>query len=426
MVRAVSRGITAVYIYTNVLLTVITTKNREEMGIFSREERIHGPQVSFGLDEQCQGPLFPGHRLSGEVTIHSPIPRHIQSAVVVFSGTATTHAVRWVNRGAASAAASNRRRILYHDEAGLCSIDQHLLGQAQVHPGAPVVSRFSFIIPGSTANVVGPVPYTDGRTTEHAYATAGHILPPTLSHVLEGFSDDQFATIEYVLQVVINFEPGSGPFYSQPLPLVFCPLRSPAPVQNLESVRPAERYQSSRLTGEAKSFRNSFRDKFSNETPSVDVVLRARISSSIPTGSSFAIQTCAEISSLSVPNISVPTIDLRIAKLEILPITFFRALLVSEFSMDRPEHEVVDEESLTLNATPSSRTVEAQALGEGSMIVFPATFEARIPGNIPPSLRTFTINRNYSLKMTLEADIAGKTFEHKFQATVVVDSSVSA
>ncbi|KXS93563.1 hypothetical protein AC579_711 [Pseudocercospora musae] len=82
----------------------------------------------------------------------------------------------------------------------------------------------------------------------------------------------------------------------------------------------------------------------------------------------------------------------------------------------------IDEEKILLNASPDIQNVQGeQRMAEkSSKLVFPATFQARIPSSVCPSFRTLNINRTYRLKMVLEADICGKNFEHKFELSVAV------
>jgi hypothetical protein len=167
---------------------------------------------------------------------------------------------------------------------------------------------------------------------------------------------------------------------------------------------------------------NSFRDKLSKQTPSVEMTLKAMIPEAISTGGVFSIQTCVEIDSLSAPNISIPSVEVRITSLKLRSITFSRALRVSGNFTDRDEHEEIDGEKLLLNANPSTRMVEAESVEKGSKLVFPAIFEGRIPADTCPSFRTFNINRTYRLKGAVEADVCGKAFEHKFEMNIVIDA----
>ncbi|KXS98650.1 hypothetical protein AC578_10072 [Pseudocercospora eumusae] len=401
------------------------------MGIFSRKEKIVPPQVAIHLDHA--GPYAPGLPITGSVHVQTPVPRPISSVAITCVGKATTHNIRRVQRAGAGVGmasgpnTSTRRTIHYHDDAQLFREAQGLFSDTELIPEKPLTTQFSLTIPWGTEDVHGGGPYVEGRSNPEAYTTRSHPLPPTFVHQHDS---DRYASIEYGLQVLIHFADGSSEPYASPVKgfvLIPLPNHSPSDARFLESIRPSEKYSSSRLTGAEKSAIHSFKDKFSSSTPSVNVVLKARTVSIVPTGSSFSIQTCAEIDSFSVDSISIPSVQLRIRDVKLMPITFYRALRVESLassSLDRGEHEEIDEEKILLNANPDTQTVQGeQRMAENSSkLVFPATFEARIPSSVCPSFRTLNINRTYRLKMVLRADICGKEFEHKFELSVAVDT----
>lgn len=388
------------------------------MGIFSRKERVPDPQVTILLDDFCRGALLPGAQISGSVAIASPVPRPIHAVEVVFAGRASTHCTRHIN------GPNNQRRIIrYHDEVELLRLSQNLLGDSSVDPANSPTCPFSFICPDRTNTSTGPSPYTGGYTNSNAYEVSSHGLPPTVSH---SHGDDHYAVVQYAVQVVVHFADTQDPFLSAPQPLVICPRQSGPQGPLAECIMLAEKYASSRLVGQEKSFMGSFKDKFSSETPSVNIVLKARSPTIVSSGTSFPIQTCVELDALSMPSIDVASVDIRIAEVKLVAVTFFRALKQATYSGDRrPEHEVVDEDKILLNASPGNIPVpkqEVQQEKSSMKLVYPASFEARIPGSTCPSFRTFNINRTYRLKMKMEADVCGKTFDYKFEIDLIVRS----
>ena len=391
------------------------------MGIFSRKERVPDPQVTISLDDFCRGPLLPGAQISGSVSIASPVPRPIRAVEAVFAGRATTHCVRHVN-----GPNNQRRAIRYHDEMELLRLSQKLLGDSSVDSINSPTCPFSFICPDYTNTSTGPSPYTGGHTNPNAYEVSAHGLPPTCSH---SHGDDHYAVVQYAVQVVVHFADTQDPFLSAPQPLVICPHQSGLQGSPAECVMLAEKYASSRLVGREKSFMGSFKDKFSSETPSVNVVLKARGPTIVSSGNSFPIQSCVELDALSMPSIDVASVDIRIAEVKLVAVTFFRALKQSTYGRgDRAEHEVVDEDKILLNASPSggvSVGKQEVQVEKNSKLVYPATFEARIPGSTCPSFRTFNINRTYRLKMKMEADVCGKTFDYKFEIDIVVEAGAT-
>lgn len=230
--------------------------------------------------------------------------------------------------------------------------------------------------------------------------------------------------------MVVYFGERLEPFiHNANQPLVFCPHQAAHQSGFVEFVRPPQNYASSRLSGEQKSIGHSVRDRFSSRTPSIIVVMKASVPVSVPVAAAFTVHTCVEIEGMSHPSIYIPSVDLTIKSLKLIPITAWRALKVERsghFFGDSPEHEVIREETVRLNALADTITAGQQQLENGNKLMFPASFEARIPGSICPTFRTLNIIRSYMVQMTLAAEISGKAFEHKLESRIEVLSSLPA
>ncbi|USW54062.1 Putative arrestin-like protein [Septoria linicola] len=319
------------------------------MGIFTRKERIPEPYVSVSLDEHCRDPILPGTQVSGNLLISSPTQRAVRSAEAVFSGRVTTSCIRYVN--GPTVGANNRRtrrKVRYYDEVEILRQSQTLVEGISLDPTNALTLPFSFTCPDHTNFLTGASPYTAGYTNPEAYDTGAHALPPTLNH---SHGSEHYAVVQYGVQLVVHFHDSQEPFLSAPQPIVICPRKTGLQGPLAEYITPAQKYSSSRLTGQQKSFMSSVKDKFSSETPSVNVVLKARTATVVPSGDSFVTQTCVEIDSFSTQGIDIPVVEICISQLKLLPVTFFRALKVSTYgwSSDRPEHEIVDEDKLILS-----------------------------------------------------------------------------
>ena len=242
--------------------------------------------------------------------------------------------------------------------------------------------------------------------------------------------------MEYTIELTCHFEGEKTPLVVRlPAPLDFLP--TPSGPQGYipqspfaEFVMKSKRFSSSRLTGAEKSFGNSFKDKFSKHTPSVDVVLKVSLPTSVTAGSSFPIYACLEVFNPSTAEISLPVAEIRVKSLEWHQQVYYRALLKS--SPNSGEHEDQCTSSTALNTLPESQWVDPRekGLGEKGKVqstdrswYYPGTFEARIPGDTGLSLRTRNIDCGYMSELKLQTEICGKEFEFKVETGVVVVQS---
>lgn len=372
------------------------------MGLFSRAPKIPEPHVTRTLTIS-QIVYHPGSRVAGNLTLQCPTQRQIVRVEASFHGTASTHL--WRSESSGSGDSRTTRNIDYKDDADLFRHTQLLDKSFNAQPGQTFSWPFDFAFPFETTNSRGEV-YRKETACSPSYQVLPHDLPPSFDYEL---SHSTFARVKYNVEAILHFADAEEPmivkfedFNFSPLPLAY-PIQAPF----VEHVRDVEKYASSRLTGREKSFRLSIRDKFSSATPSLDVSMKASVLPVVTTGSTFSLFVCAELSNLSDPySISVPNVQLRIKSLKLRKTATFRAIRADGWS-SWPEMEETHNESLILNALPEVRTAEMQ-VGDRKQLVFPAAFEARLPGDCAPCFSTVNINYSCGLKIVVEAEVCGR------------------
>lgn len=307
---------------------------------------------------------------------------------------------------------STNETVKYHDDACLFRFTQHLCQTFAVEPNRPYTWRFEFTFPHA-ASLVGPSPYHGPTESSGIYISERHLLPPTFERY---FNSNHYSQIEYTIQAVFQFSDAQEPFTTELPPLDFLPVpRSPESSTFVEYVRPPERLSSSQLVDKKKSFRLSYRGKVSSATPPVDLVMKASLNSQVVGSFPFPIYACVEIDPCSGESVTMQSINIRVKSLKLCQLTFFRARKYRGLS-SMEEFQETSEDIVLLNALPDHIVAEPQTKpsGDGKSTFFPATFEASIPKTTRPSFRTFNVNHNFQLKVSLEAEILGKKFEHKF------------
>lgn len=376
------------------------------MGLFSRTPRIPDPVITIYLDDHCRGACFPGSNVSGTITLESPAQRTIETVLTSFFGHAMTATIRHEGTG------NNRRTIYYEDDAGLFFIEQPTCQSATVEQDIIYSWPFQFQFPHSSGGLEGPSPYTGETATTGVYLSDSHPLPPSFGLRR---SSHEYAIVEYKVQAHVKFSGEKDPFMADTEPLNFVPYNPrPQPSPFAEFVKEAQQYSSSRLIGEEKSFRHSFLDKFSSGTPSLNLVMKSTVSPRVTSSGSFPIYACIELDSFSDSKIDVPLVNIKIKSLKLCRYTFYRSLRVRS-SFFRKEQQEIHEELVPLNTVPESLQVEGK-YGDTNgrkFVYFPASFEARIPGDACPSFQTFNINHNFQLEFELEAEVCEKKFEYE-------------
>ncbi|KAK5164242.1 uncharacterized protein LTR77_009936 [Saxophila tyrrhenica] len=401
------------------------------MGLLDYFHLPPDPIVSFRLDSHR--PFGPGSPVSGLLVLEvppdpkaktqPPPPRQINTAEITFYGRAATATTRSESTGN-----NQTRTIYYKDEVSLFQQPRLLAQGVSVDESSPFTSRFEFVFPYGADALPFPSPYKEGRRIHGIYDAAFDQRPLPPSFELGG--GNNYAIVEYNMKVVCQFEGDKVPLeVLLPAPLEFAPPSS-VPLhlsqrpQLKEFVQEAEHYSSSRLTGAEKSFKHSFRDKFSSSTPSVDVVLKVTMPSSLQPGASFPIYACMEVSKPSTPEINLPVADIRIKKLEWHRLVYYRAPLDHPHSHVK-EHEQSRTDETKLNTLPESQWIEPRETIPGQdkkerSWYYPATFEARVPGDACMSFHTRNIDCGYGLEVKLETELCGKEFEYKVVTDVLV------
>ena len=381
------------------------------MGIFSRTPKLPEPQVD-RIDYPDSPAVYrPTSQVRGVITFQSPVQRQIKSAHVSFYGHCQTACTRSESTGSGNNSRSNT--VYYEDDVDLFRQSHPLAEAFTSEPGQQSTWDYNFAFPRYSKNERGEV-YRKDTACSPVYQVSPHELPPSFSFFT---STSTHAHVEYVLEAAIFFEDSEKPYIVKFAPLEYSPLPPEMPPDYqpsfAEYVKPPEKYASSRLTGGEKSFRNSFRDKFSSATPSMTVTMKASIVPFLSTATAFPLYICIELDNLSDPHaINIPSVNIRMKSLKIGQGTTWRA--IRTHGTIHPEHEEFMDSSISMNAVPDSRVVEVQLGPEKKQLVFPTSFEARIPSNVCASFRTVTINHAHRLKAVVEVEVAGKIFEHKF------------
>ena len=378
------------------------------MGLFSRKPKEPEPHATRTITTS-QHTYWPGSQITGTLTLECPTQRRVVRVEASFHGTCTTHLYRTESSGTGDDKKSET--INYYDEADLFRHVAVLEKDFVARPGQSFSWPFHFAFPYETSNIRGEV-YRKETACSPLYQVSPHSLPPTFALDL---SHSTYAHVEYNVEVIIYFEDAEEPFTVRFQQLNFSPFPPQQPVQApfLECVREVEKYASSRLVGQEKSFRHSIRDKFSSSTPSLNVTMKASVMPVITVGTTFSFFVCTELSNLSDPYaIDIREVRLRIKSLKLTKVTTHRAIRVDRGA--QPEREETHSDSVLLNALPEARSVEPQ-VGVQKQLICPAAFEARIPGDCCPIFSTVTIHYACKLKAIVEVEICGKVFEHKFE-----------
>lgn len=379
---------------------------------FFHRDKVPDPEITFNWNSPTDGTFHPGSPISGTVKLTSPVPRHIDYAEIIFYGRAMTHATRYENHG------NNRQETHYYsDQVDLFRFNAPAIRDMWVEERREYTREFNFQFP-QVVQSRGPDPYHGETAGSGIYVNETHPLPPSFT---QGSEYDNYARVEYGLQTMVQFQGAEEPFVTaMQSRLMFAPYGQVGhPPELVEFVKETKEYSSSRLIGEQKSFGHSLRDKLSSHTPSVNIVMKSSIATLLSVGDSFPIYACVEIDSASSTEINIPTVRLQVKKIELCQFSFYRAMRYRStgvgYSQYGDEVESNQEDTVKLNTVPDGRDAERQYGKSDSknFWFYPATFEARIPGSTCPSFRTFNINHNFCIELTLEAEVCGKELEFK-------------
>ncbi len=412
------------------------------MGLFSLFQLPPDPVCSFNLDSR--GPFGPGSPVSGALTLlippdpkakTQPPPRQLKAAAITFYGRAATANTREESSGTGDQ--RRTRTIYYEDDVCLFRHCYVLITNISVDETKPLESRFGFSFPWTADPLPIPTPYEERRSVQgnyvgHAEARQQQPLPPSFRMEI---SSSTYAIFEYNIELVCHFEGEKTPFtVTLPIPLGYLPPPSyPSSVgsqPSAEYVKAPRRYSSSRLIGTEKSISRSFRDKFSSNTPAVDVVLKVALPATLTPGSAFPIYACMEVLNPSTSEVSLPVAELNVKSLRWHRQVFFRALRNQHRRSHMGEHEDSRTTTTSLNTLPENQWIDPREnipTGDKSIApksdrswYYPATFEARIPGDTDLSIRTRNIDCGYAAELKFVAELCGKEFEFKVEAGVLI------
>lgn len=236
-----------------------------------------------------------------------------------------------------------------------------------------------------------------------------HALPPTFAFDL---GHSSYAHVEYNIEAILYFEDTDEPFTIKLEQLHYTPFPPSHPVQApfVKYVRDIEKYASSRLTSQEKSFSLSIKDRFSSFTPSLDVTMQGSEMPVATVGTTFPLFVCTELSNNLSDHyaISIPEVRMRIKSLRLTKVTTYRAIRVDGWS-SRPEMEETHAESVPLDAYRSmrSRTQESSNRGSATRSSSPAMrhLRRRRIGDTCPGFWTLSINYPCGLEAMVEVGI---------------------
>lgn len=365
-------------------------------------------EVSVALEEESKRPLVAGSPINGFVQINTRTPTQLRSAEIILFGRAVTHYAKL------EAVIGQPVSLDFADDSRLFRVN-NLLAQDQF-VDRPLTLGFHLQLPQRIEAPTTENPYAVETRYKGTYSETTHPLPPSFSMIA---GTKHFAVVEYNIQAVLQFEGEKRSMTVQlpePLLVLLSDYAQIPQRQPVEFVKFPEKYSSSRLLGSGRSMRTSFSDRFSSSAPSVNVVMKASVPGAVTTGRPFEFNVAVEIDSLSAPNISIPSILLRVIELQLWKVTYSRCL--------RPNgeeayggHRVLEANARepVMNAVPESTLVQQQprTSEDRKFWSYATTFEARVPGSVCPSFKTFNISHTGRIKMKVEAEICGKKFQYE-------------
>lgn len=218
------------------------------------------------------------------------------------------------------------------------------------------------------------------------------------------------------MQAVVQFADVQEPITVQLPSLEFLPLpKQPESSPFAEYVGSPVRLSSLQLEKSDKPSRLKIRHRLSSTSASATLLMKASLNPFVARSKPLPIHACVEISPDAGQQAFTSSIELKVTSLKLLQITYFRARAYSGQSADN-EYEEVGDDEVSLQAFPERCMAEPRMKTPGTPnpVFFAATFEASIPESTRPSFRTFNVNYNFQLKVTIEAQVGGKKFEHRF------------
>lgn len=432
------------------------------MGLFSSSKipKPALPKISIRLSTPSEKVFKPDDVVSGYVAFAPTVPIVPHAIEVSLFG----QSLVWLRTGANAGKGSTTDYHHWRDNAPLFEVTTNVLPAFDskaptLQPGEKYTYPFQFQFPAGTGNSR----FGQYNKDEDMRWTVGpHLLPPSFLHTgTHGTNmgeDADFAKIEYGIRARLIC-PGIGIARGQNLhdlvvtaPVLFVPL-DPKPDASegpLSVLRDSKTFkvQSSALTGQATSsigFRQSMRDRFSSSTPKLEFEVAVEIPDLITSGSEFHFRVSFNVLSISDNVAYIPHIRFAILKLELQDLTAVRAQRDHEAALTRDGHhrnnryenmpspdapgskhehiESIKRKTL-LNSLPESATLELEEIPGGEKKAMEqassceAWFSARVPGFMPPSFKSFAINRNYRVKVKLGVEVGGKKFEHKVRSEI--------
>jgi hypothetical protein len=415
------------------------------MGLFS-SPIPQPPLPKIAIDLYCSNDKVfrPDELVSGRVTFTPVAPIAPRALEVSLFG----ESLVWYRTSTSSGDSTDYHH--WRDNAPLFEIATDVIQTSDskaliLQPGETYIYPFNFRFPAGT-NRSRACQYKNNA--DELWTVAPHDLPPSFliaSKYGRNGEEPSYAKIEYGVRVRLRC-PGIGIVQGPNVkdlavtaPVRFAPLNhNPPPyAYGLEApVGMPDRtqgytLQTSVLAGQAASsigFRQSMRDRFSSQTPTLGFGTTVDIPPFLTCGAEFPIRTSFRVLSKSGNVAHIPGIRFTILALQLKDITNVRAprdldastmmsgnhrknkyenMPLANAPYSGREHQDTCRHETPLNTLPTLTTVELEETPSGEKKAMEqassceAWFTARVPSSTPPSFRSFAISKSYQVKVTL-------------------------
>ncbi|KAF1981392.1 hypothetical protein K402DRAFT_425446 [Aulographum hederae CBS 113979] len=416
------------------------------MGFFSSDP----VNLSIQLNQPIDQPYYPGAPVTGHALLTSSVEDFATQLFISLIGKTT------VDFSVSHGMGDDRRWVGYHEETPLFTLSQTLITTtADGQPQTLLRDRghrlpFSFTFPERTS--------------------MPHALPPSFEHTSQAK-----CVVEYELRVTLVGEGRRKPiFFAQPV--CFLPLRSVEQMQlgmgvgrgfypfvQDHRIASSALFLPTEMAGKA-SKRNTLKDLFtsSSSLPWTDITLSASLPQSIVLGTNqiLPIFLCLKINKTSDPAIEIPDVLFRVEKVALVNFVAYRALR-DDRTFYRPnyagEEAQLEEHGLKLGVVEEEKVVEKdrgggrmdeeergengfgeekgkekyiekskenhETFGEKSKVdderaegsEFRWTCQVRMPTDVEPAFRSYTICSSWMVQGKIEVIVKGKSKELKFE-----------
>lgn len=432
------------------------------------------PNLSIYLSTPLEKVFQPDETVSGTITLTPAIPITPQALEVTLFGQSLIW-YRTTQPGTSRPGTIQRNQYIhFRDNAPLFNVTTNILPPqtGTLQPGQPLTLPFNIRFPLGTGNKrLGQY----RRDSDERWTVGPHNLPPSFIFSSSSPSSSvcdspDFAKIDYGISARLLTPEYIGFDLDASALEVFAPVLFSPQNAGLDTTHATLTFvdshslQSSILAGVQKEnlgFRQSLRDRLSSSTPKICFDTSVHVPDCLISGQEFAIRAGVHVTHKSDSVSAMPSVKLRVGKIELVEYTAVRAPRDFEswgreggWEGDMPgpdkmysgrENQDLSRGKVGLNCVPgevvvemgwSSNSVrgddgkgfglgekekgnktEMQTGVEGGSEHF-VTFTARVPSTTTASFRSFAISRAYGVKLRLNVEIGGKTFEQVVESGI--------